>query len=450
MSKMRFVLKISLRIFVTMAVFAGEPRVNPRIIESIDADDIEALIPFLYEEKRLCLRWKPHISQKEKDTFLVYASRHNRTHVVNLLLRGGISYMCRGGAPEHMPSRANAFKAQALCEAAANGHTQVVEMLVILGRDITQDSMNQALSEAVQRGRSDVVRWLLTKSPDSSLPQANAKSSLSLIRAVKGGHADIVEMLLTLGPQESRASLYDRAREVLTLAATKGPLKIVEILLTKGTDATRLEDNIENVLVAFSYAVLKGRAPIVEFLLTKEGADDFWASPDRRKDLALEQALVDAAAQGSVRVLHLLFTKVRSELRPVVGEVALMAFYHALNGGCQHAASAIIEYLPDLLSMPVGSLYQPVLLNDFRDKGISLNEECPICRTVLLNILSDWAQAPKACTLSCGHLFHKACIKEWHEQQAQIGEPILCVFCSAPCENMSESIPIRCYAGQAS
>lgn len=117
-------------------------------------------------------------------------------------------------------------------------------------RSPSQVRKNQALIEAIQAGKSQVVERLLTQGADPNAdtakqtrPAITAKTGSidveiggwsALMWAASGGHEDIVKVLLE---HKARVNTRDQyGKTALTIAAFNGQTGIVGMLLDKGAD----------------------------------------------------------------------------------------------------------------------------------------------------------------------------------------------------------------------
>lgn len=113
-----------------------------------------------------------------------------------------------GGAPS-----AGAENPSTLCIAAAQGHTELVELLLRQGADVNAFT------------RPDPATGIVTMTP--------------LMAAAMNGHADVVELLLRhgadLSAETGETALYPAGVTALYLAAVKGHDNVVAVLDAAGT-----------------------------------------------------------------------------------------------------------------------------------------------------------------------------------------------------------------------
>ena len=158
--------------------------------------------------------------------------------------------------------------------AAANGHREVVDLLLTKGSQGYR--VNQALVVggvyrtplliAVEYGRIDVVELLLSKGAD--LNQAQERGGTPLYIAAQDGHHAIVELLLSKGAVINLANAVGCSP--LYIAAQEGHRAIVELLLSKGAGINLAKaDGATPLLIAAQ----EGHRAVVELLLSN-GADN--------------------------------------------------------------------------------------------------------------------------------------------------------------------------------
>ncbi len=434
---------------------------NEQIVKAIDADDLESLNALVFQNSELGCSWRPEISQEQKDSYLVYAVQANRPLMVQCLLAE-----CFDG----ISANPMAFEAQGLCEAAANGYLPIVKILltrplndvglrtepaISLGVNLHQASQNhvvvdlisqeaqmssgssrtflsQALAVAAEQGQAEVVKWLLELFSENTSLRVSVWGGLALSLASQNGYAGIVEMLLTLDVQKNPRCFYGAGSGAVSLAAANGHCEVVRLLLTKGHWHRWMQLNVQGSLLAFTAAVQNDKNAVVEMLL-KEGF----------LDNANGSVLSVAARFGCVDALHFLFRKQPVESRPVADAASLNALHEAFRANQDEAASVLLKYLPELLTIRIDSRFQPVLLKDLCTHKIAFYEACSICAKPLVNFISNWSEPPTACALSCGHLFHKICIERCHKQQLELGQLPACKLCHKPSEYLTGPVQIR-------
>ncbi|KAJ3094006.1 hypothetical protein HDU96_001888, partial [Phlyctochytrium bullatum] len=173
---------------------------------------------------------------------LVMAARRGHAHVVRLLL------------PLLPPQAPAAFDAKALRVAAAAGHDDVVAVLLEAVKPVPATHLARCLRSAAEHGHAGVVKQLLgvegepvpTREPLvaaaanghaqvvglllATPPLRSEDAAAAVAAAAAGGHAEVVEMLL--GAWRGAAGAKRRARRAgLVRAAAGGHTKVVEALV---------------------------------------------------------------------------------------------------------------------------------------------------------------------------------------------------------------------------
>ena len=111
----------------------------------------------------------------------------------------------------------------AISWAAENGHTELVELLVSKGADITENR-NYPLELASRNGHTEIVKLLIdsgARTYDSELDEGYC-----LRLAANEGHVEIIKLLLDAGANPVADNYH-----ALYLALTKRNNEIVELLL---------------------------------------------------------------------------------------------------------------------------------------------------------------------------------------------------------------------------
>lgn len=224
----------------------------------------------------------------------------------------------------------------ALLSAAANGRTEVVQLLLTRGADLRSRMENggHALEWAAARGDAEVAQRLLAADP-GLLDLPGAHGFTALMCAAGYGHTDIARSLLALGADpHARADRGDRA---LDWAAAQGHQEVVELLLAHDPQLLQLPGyNDRTPLMA---AAEGGFAALVSGLLGR-GAD-----PGLQGAGGI-RALDGAAQGGHIEVVTLLLSQDASLLNlPGYHErTALMA---AAGGGHVELVSLLLKHGAD-------------------------------------------------------------------------------------------------------
>ncbi|KAI9770983.1 MAG: hypothetical protein M1840_002687 [Geoglossum simile] len=146
---------------------------------------------------------------------------------------------------------------QILVSSAAQGLSQIVDMLINLGK-IKNTDLGVALAAAAERGHLDVVERLLAAKADVNAA-AGAYGRTALQVAAEWGHLDVVEKLLLVKADVNAAG---GDRMALQAAAEGGHLDVVERLLLVKADVNAGGDR-----TALQAAAEGGHLDVVERLL---------------------------------------------------------------------------------------------------------------------------------------------------------------------------------------
>ncbi|KAK6507850.1 hypothetical protein TWF481_006272 [Arthrobotrys musiformis] len=164
---------------------------------------------------------------KEKRTSLHQAAQNGHTEVVKILL-------------EHKARRdlRDEGGRSPLCIAAYSGHLDIVEMLFEKKADAelicTSGSNRRPLHYVATQGHTAICKLFLANDVDPEpLDETNCSP---LFFACQGGHHEIVEMLLAAGadPENAWQNQKSGGRRCLHQAAQNGHLKVVQLLLQYG------------------------------------------------------------------------------------------------------------------------------------------------------------------------------------------------------------------------
>ena len=138
--------------------------------------------------------------------------------------------------------------------ASANGHLEIVKLLIDNGADVTADD-NYAIRRASDNGHLEVVKLLIANGAD-----VTADNNQAIRDASNNGHLEVVKLLIDNG-----ADVNANNNEAIRWASDNGHLEIVKLLIDAGADVTA-DNNY-----AISRASDSGHTEIVE-LLKKHGA----------------------------------------------------------------------------------------------------------------------------------------------------------------------------------
>jgi ankyrin repeat protein len=127
-----------------------------------------------------------------------------------------------------------------LAAAAANGHTHICSLLLLLQRNLHPKVIREAICSAAKHGHLDVVQLLVEKRPESEEPGLGGSP---LMKAAEEGHLDVVEYFLKQGadvansqdsPWSAKADRQSASWEqhsALAAAAAGGHVLVVTYLL---------------------------------------------------------------------------------------------------------------------------------------------------------------------------------------------------------------------------
>jgi uncharacterized protein len=154
--------------------------------------------------------------------------------------------------------------ADALVDAASSGDTQLVNQLLQKGGSpnwLGSDGRSP-LYGAVANGHDQVVRLLLCFGADTSLHSCEEEGDTALVRASRMGHADICLQLLLHGANPHQANVEGVLP--LVVAAQNGHINIVRFLLAHGADQRRRD---RSGLTPLGAATSEGHVEVVKLLL---------------------------------------------------------------------------------------------------------------------------------------------------------------------------------------
>ncbi|KAI9709033.1 MAG: hypothetical protein M1812_007789 [Candelaria pacifica] len=177
-------------------------------------------------------------------------------------------------------------------EAAINGRTQIVQMMIDEGIDIEKDDHmgRTALDRAAVPGHASIIRLLLA----SGAPATGYNAAEALVGAAKNGHEDAVQALLDAGAD---INAKGRKNNPLGAAACNGEARMIRYLLEKGADPMATTFGCHGLWVAAA----KGHEAVVRVLV--EAGVDINGPPEDESRNPMLNAL-SAAQIGVVRLLR--------------------------------------------------------------------------------------------------------------------------------------------------
>ena len=143
-------------------------------------------------------------------------------------------------------------------------------------------AMGEALTEAAERGRIDVLKHFLDAGIDVNTVAEG--DGTALIGASRGGHADVVRFLIERGADVNLASRGDG--NPLIAASGNGYVGIVEILLDAGANLDEVVPGDENPLIQ---AAWNGHEDVVRLLIQRNADVNVrvWADGELRTPLRM-------------------------------------------------------------------------------------------------------------------------------------------------------------------
>jgi ankyrin repeat protein len=195
----------------------------------------------------------------------------------------------------------------ALIEAALNGQTEVVELLLLRYKANKAKCGNILLIPAASKGRAEVVTLLLRYKADVNTA-ANKDGNTPLIAAAANGHAEVVKLLLDKeGIDVNKANKYGRTP--LIVAAANGHTKVVTLLLDKDGADNRADEDGNTPLIA---AAANGHTGVVNLLLRHEVVKLWllrYKADINKANKDGNTPLIAAAANGHADIVELLLAK---------------------------------------------------------------------------------------------------------------------------------------------
>jgi len=228
----------------------------------------------------------------DKNSMLQAASAGGILWLVKDMLTKGADINATGRGGKSLLARASYGKTP-LSNAAFNGHTEVVKLLLTNGASIydknsmlrdasaggilwlVQDMLDQGAGVnamdmnwdtpiywAADNGHIKTIRLLLAKGADVNLADINGWTPLS--NAAHNGHIEVVKLLLAKGANVNAADLYRHTP--IYWAAGSGHTEIVKLLLSHEADVNIKDKDGRTPL---SEAISKGHFEVVKLLSPK-------------------------------------------------------------------------------------------------------------------------------------------------------------------------------------
>jgi ankyrin repeat protein len=206
--------------------------------------------------------------------------------------------LIRNFSPATNISAKDKFGRTALSRAAAQGHKEIVQLLLEKDADVNAcgERCGSALIAASEQGYEEIVRFLLENGADVN--GQGGKYGSALVAASSQSHEEIVRFLLDNGA-DVNAQLGGLYGSALMAGSSHGHEEIVRLLLDNGADVNaQLGRPYGSPLVVASF---QGHEEIVRLLL-ENGADLNAQRPGRRYGVAL----IAASGRGHRKVVQLL------------------------------------------------------------------------------------------------------------------------------------------------
>jgi ankyrin repeat protein len=185
--------------------------------------------------------------------------------------------------------------------AAQGGNLDIVQEILKRGFQANNSSpanlvIGAALRAASAEGHAEIVRLLLRNGADVTIvaPNTGGFISSALLEAAQNGHLDVVKILVTARADVNAVGSESFAPTALQAAAANGHLEISNVLLNNGADVNRMGFYRGNMLTVLESAIEYGHVGIIQRLL------------EHRVNVYNEIALAEAT--GNLVVLDMLNT----------------------------------------------------------------------------------------------------------------------------------------------
>jgi len=176
----------------------------------------------------------------------------------------------------------------ALFGASAEGHSEVVDLLLEAGADVDLRGPRRTapLQVAARAGHADIIGRLLAAGAMVDLPGDRRRTAL--MEAAQADEMEVLETLLKVGANVNAADI--RGYSALMLAAEEGNLEVVDALLGAGAEVNALGPEDQTALMLATRA---GQAECMNALLTAGAMVD-------AKDADGATSLIQAAGLGDL------------------------------------------------------------------------------------------------------------------------------------------------------
>ncbi|KAF7854142.1 uncharacterized protein EAF02_011760 [Botrytis sinoallii] len=160
----------------------------------------------------------------------------------------------------------NSWNTTAMHYAAANGHIEIVRILIEAGANASisqpDDDYNTPLDLAARKGHKEVLKFLLENGADIN---GNSVGANALHTAARAGMKDMVQFLLNAGAQVNATSSIKG--DALQSASSEGRVEVVKLLLENGAIFQGHEDSLYGN--PLSAAAHKGSFELVDLFLQR-------------------------------------------------------------------------------------------------------------------------------------------------------------------------------------
>ena len=222
-----------------------------------------------------------------------------------------------------------------LMEAAYNGHTDIVTLLIDYGHEINRKSStgNTALMYACCGGFEHIVHNLLCAGANTEIFNENGHTPL--MEAASGGHVSCAKLLVHHGAEINCAS-NEFKESALTLACYKGNYDMVRFLLEAGADREHKTDEMHTALMEAS---MDGHTDVARLLL--DSGCNVNMPPD-----SFESPLTLAACGGHFDLARLLIE--RGANLEEVNDEGYTALMEAAREGHEKVVQVLLQHDADV------------------------------------------------------------------------------------------------------
>lgn len=256
---------------------------------------------------------------------LISAASSNNIPIMQFLLANGCNI-----------NHTNDVGQTALIEAASNGHTEVVQMLLEkeeIDINLVDTKGRSPLHCAAKNGHTEIVQTLL-KMDRIDINLVDSYGTSALILAAKIGHSQVVQMLLE--KEEIKVNLVDsNKRSALLCVAENGHTEIVQTLLKMDRIDINLVDSYGNS--ALILAARNRHSQVVQALLENKEIDINLVDSKGRSPLLC------AAKNGHTEVVQMLLEKEEIKVNLVDSE-KISALSLASKLGYTEIAKALLKH----------------------------------------------------------------------------------------------------------